>query len=74
MAIKETGLVEIGDNIFIKQPGSMSTFTITRVTDTLAYSKKSGGSEDVFKREISDNMGHPVQRFNVAEYIVSTKE
>jgi len=74
MAIKETGLVEIGDEIVTIQQGGMSTFTITRVTDTLAYSKKeSSGSEDVFKRKISDNMGHPIQRFNVAKYIVSTK-
>ena len=67
--------IEVGDTLIVKNWAVNSSYTITRVTKTLCFSKrKKDGYEYKFKREISDNMGYPRERFNQNEYTVIRKQ
>ncbi len=64
-------LLEVGDKLHINTGCGVNWFKITRVTKTLAMSKrKSDGYEHVFKRKISLNMSHPRERWNTCTYTV----
>lgn len=69
-------LVNIGDTIQTKTFMGVNNFVITRVTKTLAMSKReSDGYEHTFKRLISWNMSHPSQRYNTTEYnVINNKD
>jgi hypothetical protein len=64
-------LVEVGDIIQTTTCMGTNDFPVTRVTKTLAMSKrKSDGYEHTFKRFISGRMCHPYQQWNTTEYNV----
>ena len=68
-------LVEVGDVIVTKNSlGGISRFPITRVTKTLAKSKRKDGYEHTFKRFISNNMAHPPERWDLTKYEVEKLE
>ena len=53
-------LINIGDTLLVDTRLSKNAYKITRVTKTLAMSKReSDGYEHVFKRVISCDMAHP---------------
>lgn len=59
------GLAEVGDIIFTHHRLGGSSFPVTRVTKTLAISKReSDGYERKFKRGISYDMRHPYEQWN----------
>jgi len=62
-------LLEVGDLLITKAYLGDNEFKITRVTKYLAMSKReSDGYEHKFKREISCNMSHPVNRYSTVVY------
>ena len=64
-------LVNVGDTIITKTFMGKSRYPITRVTKTLAMSKrKTDGFEHKFKRQISHSMAHPYSQWNITEYMV----
>jgi len=68
-------LLEVGDVLVIKNWLRTSEYLITRVTKTLAFSKRaSDGFEHSFKRKISWDMSHPHIKWNTNEYSVKYKE
>jgi len=52
----ETNLLNKGDTIVVKTALNVTMFLITRVTKTLAKSKRKDGFEHTFKREILLNI------------------
>lgn len=57
--------LEVGDILEVSNVFGASRYLITRVTKTLAMSKRAeDGYEHKFKREISSNMSHPAIRHN----------
>ena len=69
-------LVNIGDTIVVIGPlGNKNSYPVTRVTKTLAMSKrKSDGYEYRFKRVISWDMSHPYEEWNRIKYTVIKPE
>jgi len=66
-----SGFVEVGDVIQTTSFIGTSDFPITRVTKTLAFSKrKSDGHEYTFKRLISHDMNHPYQQWSTISFAV----
>jgi hypothetical protein len=65
-----SNLVNVGDMIKINSGLGISEYPITRVTKTLAMSKRDDGYEHKFKREIGVSMAHPYQQWNTATYEV----
>ena len=64
-------LINVGDTLLIKTRLNDQSYKITRVTKTLAMSKReSDGYEYKFKRVISGDMGHPYERWNTSVYRV----
>lgn len=64
-------LLNVGDVLIVKTIFGSSRFTITRVTKTLALSKReSDGYEYKFKRNISYNMSHPKEYWSTTKYTV----
>jgi hypothetical protein len=64
-------LIEVGDIIITETCLSKYRYPITRVTKTLAMSiRKKDRYEYKFKRFISNNMGHPSQRYDNTKYTV----
>ena len=64
-------LVGVGDVIVTKHGlGGVKRYPITRVTKTLAKSKREDGRERTFKRVISSNMAHPYEKWNSTSYSV----
>ena len=73
--IIEDGLVEVGDKVIYETFLSSVYFIITRVTKTLAFSKKdSDDYEYTFKRKIGVNMAHPPRNYDTAIYTVERKQ
>ena len=67
-------LVQVGDTITTDTGVSTHDYLITRVTKTLALSKrKSDGYEYKFKRVISGNMSHPYYMWSRTRYKVKSK-
>ena len=66
-------LLEVGDKLHINTGWGVNWFVITRVTKTLAMSKNKNGHEHKFKREISNDMSHPNERWNTTTYNVERK-
>ena len=67
-------LLEVGDILITETFLGKNRFPITRVTKTLAKSRRdSDGFEQSFKREISFNMSHPYQQWNTVTYSVERK-
>ena len=67
----ESKMVEIGDIIITKTCWGVNRFPVTRVTKTLAMSKReSDGYEHKFKRHISSDMAHPYVKWNTTIYSV----
>lgn len=68
------GMVEPGDVIVVKTFLGENNYPITRVTKTLAISRKKNIIGDWidhrFKRVVSLNMCHPADSFNVNQYTV----
>tara|TARA_R110000782_G_scaffold266939_1_gene361820 strand:- start:219 stop:482 length:264 start_codon:yes stop_codon:yes gene_type:complete len=63
--------VSTGDTIITKTFMGENRFKITRVTATLAMSKReSDGYEHKFKRFISSGMGHPYRAYDTTSYRV----
>lgn len=68
-------LVEVGDTIVEKTILNEHKHLITRVTKTLAFSKrKSDGHEYKFKRLISNAMAHPYYAFDSRTHKVIRNE
>lgn len=63
-------LLNVGDVLIVKNFLGTSRLKITRVTKTLAKSKRDDGYEHTFKREISGNMSHPYQPHSCTKYTV----
>lgn len=63
-------LANKGDTIQTITFMGVTDFKITRVTKTLAMSRRDDGYEYKFKREISHSMEHPQQRWNSTIYKV----
>ena len=64
-------LLEVGDTVITKTCFGENRFKITRVTKTLAKSKRgSDGYEHTFKRRISSSMAHPEQSYSLVRYSV----
>ncbi len=69
--IVKSGLLEVGDKVIIENCFGCNWFRITRVTKTLAISKRrNDGFEHRFKRRISSDMSHPYIAYNQNEYTV----
>jgi hypothetical protein len=67
----DAGWVCVGDTIITSTCFGESRFLITRVTKTLAMSKReSDGYEYKFKRRISYDMAHPRERWSTTNYKV----
>jgi hypothetical protein len=66
-------LLNIGDTVITKSFLGETRFPITRVTKTLAISKRAT-YEHRFKREISHNMSHPYEQYCCVDYRVETGE
>ncbi len=63
--------MEVGDIIQTTSFMGTNNFPVTRVTKTLAMSKrKSDGYEQKFKREISHDMSHPYQQWSTITFNV----
>ena len=67
-------LLEVGDKLHVTSVFGISWFKITRVTKTLAISKRSDGYELRFKRVISHSMSHPSQQWDSNTYTVERKQ
>lgn len=64
-------LLVVGDKLNLETAFGINWYKITRVTKTLAFSKReSDGYEYKFKREIGVNMSHPYQQWNTVKYTV----
>lgn len=64
-------LVDVGDIITTSNWAGSTAFLITRVTKTLAMSRRaSDGYEHRFKRVISRDMSHPHHQYNTTKYEV----
>ena len=69
------GLLEVGDTVKTVNPLTTHKFVITRVTKTLAKSKReSDGHEYTFKRQISFDMSHPRIPYSRTQYFVEREE
>jgi len=67
-------LLEVGDKLHISTGWGVNWLVITRVTKTLAFSKReSDGYEHSFKRAIGSNMAHPYRQWNTSTYDVERK-
>jgi len=67
----ESKWVEVGDVLITKTYLGETRYPITRITKTLAKSKRErDGFEYTFKREISYNMSHPYSPYCAVEYTV----
>lgn len=67
--IKDGELLQVGDIVIKETIIGISTFQITRVTKTLAKSKReSDGFEHTFKRIVSSNMQHPYMQWTSSKY------
>ena len=63
--------VQVGDTIISTTCLGENHFLVTRVTKTLAISKReSDGYEHKFKRYISSIMSHPREQWNIARHSV----
>ena len=62
--------LEVGDTLVTKTFMGSIHFTITRVTKTLAKSKRKDGYEYTFKRRISNHMSYPSQAYDPTTYYV----
>lgn len=70
-----TKYLEVGDTLVVESFMGKGYFPITRVTKTLAFSKReSDGYEHSFKREIGYNMSHPRQKWDTLKYTVIFNE
>ena len=68
-------LLEVGDVLITTTCFGSHRFPITRVTKTLAKSKReSDDYEYTFKRRISHDMKHPPERWNTTKYTVELLE
>ena len=68
------GITQIGDVILAETNLSCQQYKITRVSKTLAFSKrKSDGYEYTFKRKISLSMIHPYRQWSTTKYTVFRK-
>ena len=64
-------LLQVGDKLHLETFMGANWYKITRVTKTLAISKrKSDGHEYKFKRHISCNMAQPYRQWNTVKYTV----
>ena len=63
-------LVEVGDLLITENCFGKSKYQITRITKTLAMSKREDGYEFKFKRQISGNMAHPYIEWSTTDYKV----
>ena len=64
-------LVQVGDVIVTEHPlVGVRRYEITRVTKTLAKSKRADGYEHTFKRVIGSDMAHPYCNWNRTRYKV----
>ncbi len=63
-------VLNVGDTLITTTCFGSNRFEITRVTKTLAISKRKDGYETKFKRFISSNMSHPTERWNTVKYSV----
>ena len=52
-------ILHVGDIVVVTTCMSNHEYLITRVTNTLAKSRRADGYEHTFKRKISSNMSHP---------------
>lgn len=76
MRIRKNGeLVEVGDKIIVDSGLGTHKFPVTRVTKTLALSKREDdGFEFRFKRLVAYDMVHPQEKWNTSKYYVITTE
>ena len=63
-------LLQVGDVVITDNMMGVIEYPITRVTKTLAKSRRNDGYEYTFKREISCSMAHPYQQWNTTKYSV----
>lgn len=68
--MKEDNLLQVGDKLHLTTYMGANWYKITRVTKTLAMSKRKDGYEYKFKRAISCNMAHPYQQWSTTKYTV----
>ena len=62
--------LEVGDKVTTTNCFQRSEYVISRVTKTLAKSRRADGYEHTFKRHISGNMSHPSQSYCLTRYAV----
>ena len=66
-------LLQVGDVVITDNMMGVIEYPITRVTKTLAKSRRDNDYEHTFKREISCSMAHPYQQWNTTKYSVRKK-
>lgn len=73
--MSEENLVQVGDVVIVKNVFGTSRYPVTRITKTLAISKReTDGFEQKFKRQISHDMCHPYRQWNTNQYSVIRKK
>lgn len=72
--MSERELLEVGDIVVTKSMMGVREYPITRVTKTLAKSRRDDKYEHTFKRIISSNMRHPYEQWSTTDYHVILKE
>lgn len=68
--LSERDMLEVGDIVVTSSMMGVRNYPITRVTKTLAKSRRDANYEHTFKRAISSNMQHPGERWNTTRYSV----
>lgn len=63
-------MLEVGDTLLVENFTGRYKYLITRVTKTLAMSKRSDGYEQAFKRAVTSDMSHPAIKHNSNKYTV----
>ena len=66
-------MLEVGDVVITETMVGKREYPITRVTKTLAKSRRDASYEHTFKREIGFNMGHPSEKWTTTKYEVRRK-
>ena len=67
-------LLQVGDILITHTVVGERHYPITRVTKTLAKSRRDDKYEHSFKREIGANMTHPYQQWSTTTYEVIKNE
>ena len=67
-------LLCVGDVIKVINRFGVGNFPITRVTKTLAFSKREDGYERSWKRKISANMSHPYDLWDKSTYTIKRQD